>query len=107
MVRSSHLGAPQCTDAATSAAPAGGYFIINGTERVVVSQDRMPENRPFMYSTSRLWRTATPRKCRDSSYDFGVNHHTAHRLKPNQLGRFVPSPCTVNANIPLFVCSER
>lgn len=31
----------------------GGYFIIQGGERVIISQERMSENRPFVFRNNR------------------------------------------------------
>ena len=33
----------------------GGYFIIQGGERVIISQERMSENRPFVFRNNRNW----------------------------------------------------
>jgi len=33
---------------------AGGYFIISGGERVIISQERMSENRPFVFRNNKL-----------------------------------------------------
>lgn len=92
---------PECS------ANPGGYFIINGTERVVVSQDRMPENRPFVYSTSKTVAYSHAAEVRSLvSYDFGVPKITTLRIssKPNQLGRYIHATMHhVNTSIPLFV----
>jgi DNA-directed RNA polymerase II subunit RPB2 len=31
----------------------GGYFIISGGERVIISQERMSENRPFVFRNNK------------------------------------------------------
>ena len=44
-IHPSHLG--ECSE------DMGGYFIIQGGERVIISQERMSENRPFVFRNNR------------------------------------------------------
>jgi DNA-directed RNA polymerase II subunit RPB2 len=85
----------------------GGYFIVGGTERVVVSQDRMPENRPFVYATSRTANYTHAAEVRSLvSRQFGVPKITTLRIsaKPNPAGRYIHvSMHHVNVNVPLFI----
>jgi DNA-directed RNA polymerase II subunit RPB2 len=85
----------------------GGYFIVGGTERVVVSQDRMPENRPFVYATSKTANYTHAAEVRSLvSRNFGVPKITTLRIsaKPNPSGKYIHVTMHhVNVNVPLFI----
>ncbi|WIA17675.1 hypothetical protein OEZ85_014478 [Tetradesmus obliquus] len=85
----------------------GGYFIINGNEKVVISQDRIAENRTHCFSSNKLTyysHIAEIRSVKDNV--FGVPKATMLKLsaKSNQFGRFVC--CNIHHvkhDVPLFV----
>lgn len=86
---------------------AGGYFIISGNERVIVSQDRMSENRIFVFPVNKtvVYRFASEVRSLVSE-KFGVPKLTTAKLstKPNMAGHYVHvSMHRVSTNIPLFI----
>jgi DNA-directed RNA polymerase II subunit RPB2 len=85
----------------------GGYFIIDGTERAVVSQDRMAENRAFVFATNKTASYSHAVEVRSLvSRDFGVPKITTLRIaaKPNPSGRAIHITMHhVQVPLPLFV----
>ena len=70
----------------------GGYFIINGSEKVVVSQDRIAENRTYVFLNNKATcysHVAEIRSVQESR--FGVPKTLTLKLasKPNQFGRSI------------------
>lgn len=85
----------------------GGYFIVNGNEKVVISQDRMAENVPYVFLNNKpgpYSHVAEVRSVGDSR--FGVPKTTSLKLtaKPNQFGRFVRASIHhVKHDVPVFI----
>ena len=85
----------------------GGYFIVNGNEKVVISNDRMSENKIYVFVNTKISpysHIADIRSMADSRY--GVPKTTSVKLsaKPNQLGHFVRVMVqNVKVEVPLFV----
>lgn len=70
----------------------GGYFIVNGNEKVVISQDRIKENKPYVFINNKVSaysHIAEIRSVQDNK--FSVPKTTTLKLsnKPNQFGRFI------------------
>lgn len=70
----------------------GGYFIINGNEKVVISQDRIAENKTYVFLSNKpgpYSHVAEIRSVQENK--FSVPKTTALKLssKPNQFGRFI------------------
>ena len=86
----------------------GGYFVVNGNEKVVISQDRMCENKTYVFTNSKgctaYSHVAEIRSVAENK--FGVPKTTSLKLasKPNQFGK----PIRVNLHhikqeVPLFI----
>ena len=70
----------------------GGYFIVNGNEKVAINQDRIKENKPYVFinnKVSTFSHIAEIRSVQDNK--FSVPKTTTLKLssKPNQFGRFI------------------
>lgn len=70
----------------------GGYFIVNGNEKVIVSQDRISENKTYVFLDNKLSsysHIAEIRSVPDNT--FGPPKLTSLKLsmKPNLFGRFI------------------
>jgi DNA-directed RNA polymerase II subunit RPB2 len=85
----------------------GGYFIVGGNERVVVPQDRMSENRVFVFSVNKTVSYSYGAEVRSLvSERFGVPKLSIVKIssKPNVGGHFAHVTMHhVSANIPLFI----
>ena len=85
----------------------GGYFVINGNEKVVISQDRIAENKTFVFLNNKVSmysHNAEIRSIQDNK--FSVPKTTSMKLssKPNQYGRYIRVNIHhVKYEIPLFV----
>lgn len=85
----------------------GGYFIINGNEKVVISQDRIAENKTFVFLNNKVSvysHNAEIRSIQDNK--FSVPKTTSLKLssKPNQYGRYIRVNIHhIKYDIPLFV----
>lgn len=84
----------------------GGYFILGGNERVVVPQDRMSENRIFVFPVNKTVSYTCAAEVRSLvSERFGVPKLTMVKIssKPNSGGHFAHVTMHhVSAHIPLF-----
>jgi len=81
----------------------GGYFIINGNEKVVISQDRISENKTLVFSSSDGW-TAEIRSVPDGVYLPPKITSLTLSNKPNHLGRTIRvNTAFLRNEIPLFV----
>lgn len=85
----------------------GGYFIVNGTEKVVISQNRIAENKTFVFTNTKVTtysHVAEVRSVQDGR--FSVPKTTTIKLsaRPNVHGHFIRA-CIhhVKHEIPLFV----
>ena len=85
----------------------GGYFIIGGNERVVVPQDRMSENRIFVFPVNKTVSYTFGAEVRSLvSERFGVPKLAVVKIsaKTNVGGHFVHVTMHhIGANVPLFV----
>lgn len=85
----------------------GGYFIVNGNEKVVISQDRIAENRTFVFLSNKVSTYSHVGEVRSVlENSFGVAKTTSLKLssRPNQFGRFIRVNIHhVKHDIPLFV----
>jgi len=84
----------------------GGYFIINGNEKVVISQDRISENRTVVFSgnVNMTGLSAEIRSMPDGVFLPPKTCALHLSSKPNQYGRIIRLSCTfLRAEIPLFV----
>ena len=86
----------------------GGYFVINGNEKVVISQDRISENKTFVFSNSRgtsgYSYMAEIRSV--SEKRFGVPKTTCLKMaaRENQYGRHVRVNLHhIKHDVPLFI----
>lgn len=86
----------------------GGYFIINGNEKVVISQDRISENKTFVFTNSKTGTAfshiAEIRSVAESR--FGVPKTTTLKLsaKANHFGRYIRvNVHHIKHDIPLFI----
>ena len=88
-------------------ADPGGYFVIGGNERVVVPQDRMSENRIFVFPVNKTVSYTFGAEVRSLvSERFGVPKLVVVKVsaKTNVGGHFVHVTMHhINANIPLFI----
>jgi len=85
----------------------GGYFIVNGNEKVVISQDRIAENKPYVFLNSKATTYSHIVEIRSVNDNvFSVPKITTIKLssKPNQHGRYIKASIHhVKHDIPLFV----
>lgn len=70
----------------------GGYFVINGNEKVVISQDRIAENKTYIFVNNKISsysHTAEIRSVQENR--FSVPKTTSLKLssKPSQFGRYI------------------
>lgn len=85
----------------------GGYFIINGNEKVVICQDRITENKTFVFSNNKISsysHSAEIRSIQDNK--FSVPKTTSLKLsaKPNEYGRYIRVNIHhIKHDIPLFI----
>jgi DNA-directed RNA polymerase beta subunit len=85
----------------------GGYFIINGNEKVVISQDRIAENKTYVFVNNKASAYSHIAEIRSVQENrFGVPKTTSLKLssKANQFGRYVRVNIHhIKHDIPLFV----
>ncbi len=85
----------------------GGYFIINGNEKVVISQDRIAENKTYVFVNNKASSYSHIAEIRSVQENrFGVPKTTTLKLssKANQFGRFVRVNIHhIKHDIPLFI----
>jgi DNA-directed RNA polymerase II subunit RPB2 len=87
----------------------GSYFIVNGNEKVVISQDRISENKTFVFMNNRANVTtyshiAEVRSVQENK--LGVPKITTLRMsaKANQFGRYIRANIHhVKHDIPIFI----
>ena len=95
-----HAAAGECPN------DPGGYFIVSGSERSLISHDRMAENRTFVFPSTKCTAFSYSAEVRSLTGDFGVPKITGLRIstKGNEAGRFIQvSAHHVRAPLPLFV----
>lgn len=85
----------------------GGYFVINGNEKVVISQDRIAENKAYVFTNNKVSAYSHIAEIRSVMENkFSVPKTTTLKLssKPNQFGRFIRANIHhVKADVPLFI----
>lgn len=85
----------------------GGYFIINGNEKVIISQDRISENITFVFLTNKISTYSHMAEIRSvQEKKLGVPKITSIKLssKPNQFGRYIRANIHhIKTDIPLFI----
>jgi DNA-directed RNA polymerase II subunit RPB2 len=85
----------------------GGYFIVSGSERALISHDRMAENRTFVFPSSKCTAFSHTAEVRSlMAGDFGVPKITGLRIsaKGNEAGRYIQVTAHhVRNPVPLFV----
>ena len=85
----------------------GGYFIVSGSERALISHDRMAENRTFVFPSTKCTAYSHTAEVRSlCAGDFGVPKITGLRMssKNNESGRYITVVAHhVRNPIPLFV----
>lgn len=85
----------------------GGYFIINGNEKVIISQDRIAENKTYVFESSKTTNCSHVAEIRSVQENrFGVPKTTSLNLssKSTQFGRSIRVNIHhMKIEIPLFV----
>lgn len=85
----------------------GGYFIINGNEKVVISQDRISENKTFVFLNNKISTYSHIAEIRSVQENrLGVPKITSIKLsaKQNQFGRYIRVNIHhIKTDIPLFI----
>jgi DNA-directed RNA polymerase beta subunit len=85
----------------------GGYFIINGNEKVVISQDRIAENKTYVFVNNKVSAYSHVAEIRSVQENkFSVPKTTTLKLssKPNQYGRYIRANIHhIKHDVPVFV----
>ena len=85
----------------------GGYFIVNGNEKVIISQDRISENKTYVFLNNKISAVSHIAEIRSVQENrFGVPKTTTLKMasKPNHFGRAVRVAIHhVKQDVPLFV----
>ena len=85
----------------------GGYFIINGNEKAVISQDRIAENKTYVFTNNKVSAYSVIAEIRSVQENkFSVPKTTSIKLssKPNQFGRFIRVNLHhIKNDVPLFI----
>lgn len=85
----------------------GGYFVVNGNEKVVISQDRIAENKTYVFVNNKVSAFSCIAEIRSVQENkFSVPKTTTLKLssKPNQFGRYMRINIHhIKNDIPLFI----
>lgn len=85
----------------------GGYFIINGNEKVIISQDRISENKTYVFLNNKISTYSHIAEIRSVQENkLGVPKITSLKLssKGNQFGRYIRANIHhVKNDVPLFI----
>jgi DNA-directed RNA polymerase II subunit RPB2 len=85
----------------------GGYFIVNGNEKVVISQDRISENKTYVFLNNKVSTYSHIAEIRSVQENkLGVPKITTLKMsaKPNQFGRYIRANIHhIKNDIPLFI----
>jgi DNA-directed RNA polymerase II subunit RPB2 len=85
----------------------GGYFIVNGNEKVVVSQDRISENKTVIFSANGSLNEGLTAEIRSSPDGLCLPAKTTSismSAKPNHLGRTIRiNTSFLRSEVPLFI----
>lgn len=98
---------PDCQNINNCKFDMGGYFIINGNEKVIVSQDRICENKTHVFTNNKLTSFTHIAEIRSVAENkFGVPKTTTLKLssKSGQYGRYIRVNIHhIKHDIPLFI----
>lgn len=98
---------PDCTNVNQCRYDVGGYFVINGNEKVVVAQDRICENKTHVFVNNKQTGYSHIAEIRSVSENkFGVPKTTTLKMsaKANQFGRYIRVNIHhIKHELPLFV----
>ena len=85
----------------------GGYFIVNGNEKVVICQDRIAENKTYVFTNNKLTAYSHVAEIRSVLENkFSVPKTTSLKLssKANQFGRYIRVNIHhIKCDIPIFI----
>lgn len=85
----------------------GGYFIVNGNEKVIVSQDRISENKTVIFSANGSLNEGLTAEIRSSPDGLCLPAKTTSismSAKPNHLGRTIRiNTSFLRSEVPLFI----
>lgn len=85
----------------------GGYFVVNGNEKVVISQDRISENKTYVFVNNKVSTYSHSAEIRSVQENkLGVPKITSLKLssKANQFGRYIRANIHhVKTDIPVFI----
>ena len=85
----------------------GGYFIVNGNEKVIISQDRISENKTYVFINNKVSTYSHVAEIRSVQENkLGVPKITTLKLaaKPNQFGRFIRANIHhIKTDVPVFI----
>lgn len=85
----------------------GGYFIVNGNEKVVISQDRISENKTYVFLNSKISTYSHVAEIRSVQENkLGVPKITSLKLaaKANQFGRYIRANIHhIKTDVPVFI----
>jgi DNA-directed RNA polymerase beta subunit len=85
----------------------GGYFIINGNEKVVISQDRISENKTYVFINNKVSTYSHVAEIRSVQENkLGVPKITTLKLsaKGNQFGRYIRANIHhIKNDVPIFI----
>lgn len=85
----------------------GGYFIINGNEKVIISQDRISENKTYVFINNKVSTYSHVAEIRSVQENkLGVPKITSLKLsaKGNQFGRYIRANIHhIKNDIPVFI----
>jgi len=85
----------------------GGYFLINGNEKVIISQDRISENKTYVFINNKISTYSHIAEIRSVQENkLGVPKITSLKLsaKGNQFGRFIRANIHhIKTDVPIFI----
>ena len=98
---------PDCTNVNQCKYDPGGYFVINGNEKVIISQDRICENKTHVFTNSKLTAYTYIAEIRSVAENkFGVPKTTTLKLssKHTQYGKYIRVNIHhIKHDLPLFI----
>jgi DNA-directed RNA polymerase II subunit RPB2 len=108
MVRSNYcILKNQCIEGNECQYDYGGYFIINGNEKVVISQDRISENKTFVFMSNKVSpysHIAEIRSVQENKLSVPKITTLKMSAKPNQFGRCIRVNIHhIKIDIPVFI----
>jgi DNA-directed RNA polymerase II subunit RPB2 len=108
MVRSNYcILKNQCIEANECQYDYGGYFIINGNEKVIISQDRISENKTFVFISNKVSpysHIAEIRSVQENKLSVPKITTLKMSSKPNQFGRCIRVNIHhIKIDIPVFI----